>query len=91
MNAPAPNIPCTISATSPFTEYMKKIELEATRKMIFVPETRPSTLSLLRISPLALVVAQHWQAARQQRRKKGMVILMQLEQWQPSLLSTMAS
>jgi hypothetical protein len=30
MNSPAPNIPCAVSATSPFTEYMKELELEAT-------------------------------------------------------------
>ena len=30
MNSPAPNIPCAVSATSPFTEYTKELELEAT-------------------------------------------------------------
>ena len=49
--------------------------------MIFVPETRPSTQSLLRIMPSASVVVQHWQVARQQCHKKG-VILLWLEQWQ---------
>jgi hypothetical protein len=29
MNSPAPNILCAVSATSPFTEYMKVLELEA--------------------------------------------------------------
>ena len=51
--------------------------------MIFVPETRPSTLSLLRITPSASVVAQHRKVARQRRRKKG-VISLRLKQWQPS-------
>ena len=30
MNSPAPNIPCAISETSPFTEYLKELELKAT-------------------------------------------------------------
>ena len=30
MNSPAPNIPCAISKTSPFTEYLKELELKAT-------------------------------------------------------------
>jgi len=30
MNSPAPNIPCAISETSPFTAYLKELELEAT-------------------------------------------------------------
>jgi hypothetical protein len=30
MNSPATNIPCAVSAMSPFTEYMKKLKLEAT-------------------------------------------------------------
>ena len=30
MNSPAPNIPCAVSETSPFTEYLKELELTAT-------------------------------------------------------------
>ena len=30
MNSPAPNIPCAVSETSPFTEYLKELELKAT-------------------------------------------------------------
>ena len=56
------------------------------RKMIFVPETRPSTRSLLRITPSALVVAQHRRQVARQRRRKKEVISQRLEQWQPSLL-----
>jgi hypothetical protein len=51
--------------------------------MIFMPEMRPSSLSFLRITPSASVVAQHRQVALQRRRKKG-VISLRLKQWQPS-------
>ena len=30
MNSPAPNIPCAVSEMSPFTKYLKELELEAT-------------------------------------------------------------
>jgi hypothetical protein len=30
MNSPAPNIPCAVSETSPFTEYLKELKLQAT-------------------------------------------------------------
>ena len=61
-----------------------ELKLEATS--LFVPETRPLTPSLLRITPLASVVAQHCRQVARQRRRKKEVISQRLEQWQPSLL-----
>ena len=90
MNSPAPNIPGATSAMSPFTKYMNKLELEATLKDDIRAGDETPTLSLYvarmpRFMPLASasVVAQHLQVARQRRRKER-VILLRLEQWQPS-------
>ena len=73
---------------SPFTEYMNELELEATSEDDI--HAGDETLDAIFAEDHALGVgdAQHRQVARQQRRKKG-VISLRLEQWQPSLLSTM--
>ena len=45
MNSPAPNIPGAVSAMSPFTEYMNKLELKATSEDNF--HARDETLNAM--------------------------------------------
>ncbi len=82
MHSPAPNIPGAASAMSPFTEYLNKLKLEATSNNDI--RDGDKTLDAIFAEDALMVVAQHRQVARQCHHKEE-VILLWLEQWQPSL------
>ena len=88
MNSPAPNIQCAVSETSPFTEYLKELELQATLEedILVGDETLDAIFAEedLTLGGGGGATSAGCTAATPQDG-------LRLKQWQNSLLSTMAS